>query len=169
LPQKVNDKMTCRAVHGILGEWVSHVPVGGWLRVACAYIQRSTAKEKQGWDENVSQCVLNMIEDTMEMIRERGDPAEGRWLVNPDGEVTVWTDASSIALGVMLCVDGDTVEDAAWLRKDQDSSHINLNELGAALHGVNLAITWGFKKFRLLVESVTVYRWLKLVFNNTHS
>jgi len=169
LPQYRHGTLTRRAVHGILGEWISHVPVGGWLRVACAYIQRSTAKEKAGWDDNVSQNVLNMIDETMEMIRERGDPAKGGWLVNPSGEVTVWTDASSIALGVILCVDNNIIEDAAWLRRNKDSSHINISELDAALHGVNLAVTWGFKKFCLFVDSATVYRWLKSVFNNTHT
>ena len=69
----------------------------------------------------------------------------------------------------MLCVDNDTVEDAAWLRKEKNPGHINISELDAALHGVNLALTWGFRYFKLCVDSVTVYRWMQSMFNNTHT
>ena len=50
---------------------------------------------------------------------------------------TVWCDASSIALGVVLEIDGNSVEDAAWLRKKDDFAHINLAELNAVLKGIN--------------------------------
>ena len=45
---------------------------------------------------------------------------------------TVWCDASSLATGVVLEIDGSVVEDAAWLRKKHDAAHINVAELDAA-------------------------------------
>ena len=45
----VSDIMTRRQVHKVLGEWLGHYPVCGWLRVVCGYVQRLTAKEKVGW------------------------------------------------------------------------------------------------------------------------
>lgn len=42
-------------------------------------------------------------------------------------------DASSLATGVALEIDGDIVEDACWLRPDGDSQHVNLTELDAML------------------------------------
>ena len=76
------------------------------------------------------------------------------------GSVTVWTDASSLGLGVALEVDGSIVEDASWLRKKSDYSHINVAELEAVARGVNLAIAWGFKTFTLAVDSLTVVNWV---------
>ena len=63
------------------------------------------------------------------------------------GEVTVWTDASSLGLGVALEVDGSIVWDASWLRKESVYQHINVAELEAVGRGVNMAIAWGFKTF----------------------
>ena len=54
--------------------------------------------------------------------------------------MTVWTDASSLAMGVVIQVNNDVVEDASWLRKKSDSLHINVAELEAVGRGINLAI-----------------------------
>ena len=51
--------------------------------------------------------------------------------MNPLGSVVVWTDASCLAMGVALEVDGKIVEDATWLRKESDHLHINVAELEA--------------------------------------
>ena len=51
------------------------------------------------------------------------DPVRGAWQVSPHGAVTVWTDASSLGLGVALEVDGSIVEDASWLRRVRPSTH----------------------------------------------
>ena len=48
------------------------------------------------------------------------------------------------------------VEDASWLRKEADHSHINVAELEAVSKRVNLAIAWGFKTFTLAIDSLTV-------------
>ena len=59
------------------------------------------------------------------------DPVRGIWQVSPHGDGTVWTDASSLGLGVALEVDRSIVEDASWLRKESDYLHINVAELEA--------------------------------------
>ncbi|GFR63203.1 zinc knuckle [Elysia marginata] len=55
----------------------------------------------------------------------------------------IWVDASDLALGVQVEIDGVPVEDAAWLRKRDDCSQINVAELEAALKGINLGAKWG--------------------------
>ena len=65
---------------------------------------------------------------------------KGKWLAREGGKMTVWTDASNLALGVVITIDDVVVEDAAWLRKTGDSSRINLSKLDAAIRGINMAI-----------------------------
>ena len=98
-----------------------------------------------------------MMQESVQKVREK-DPAAGRWNVD-DGEATVWTDASSLALGVVVIVDSQAVEDACWLRSD-DSSHINMAELDALTKGLNMAITWDMRTVHLRTDSLTVYRWV---------
>lgn len=57
-------------------------------------------------------------------------------------EMNVWVDASFVATGVILEVDGNVIEDASWLRPVGDGKHINLAELDATIKGVNLALQW---------------------------
>ena len=97
------------------------------------------------------------MEEIVKRVREE-DPARGRWDVK-DEDITVWTDASALAMGVVVEVNGDVVEDGSWLRRD-DGVHINMAELDAALKGVNMAILWGASKFRLMTDSRTVYHWM---------
>ena len=72
--------------------------------------------------------------------------------MDPNGVVTVWTDASSVGIGVVLEVNGRVVVDASWLLKEADHSHINVAELEAVGREVNLAIVWGFKTFTLAID-----------------
>ena len=65
----------------------------------------------------------------------------------------LWVDASNAAIGVALEIGKDVVEDASWLRGKNNSSHINLGELDAALKGINLARKWGVKKLTLATDS----------------
>ena len=67
------------------------------------------------------------------------DPDNGSWNIS-GSEATVWVDASSLATGVVVAVDGRTVEDACWLR-GEDGGHINMAELDALIKGVNVALT----------------------------
>ena len=72
----------------------------------------------------------------------------------------MWCDASDLAIGVVLEIDGRTAEDAAWLRKKHDHSHINLAEIDAAVRGLALAIRWKLKFITLMMDSVAVKKWL---------
>ena len=91
------------------------------------------------------------------------DPVSGVWQVSLHSAVTVWTDTSSLGLGVALEVDGNNVEDASWRRKESDHLHINVAKLEAVGRGVNMAIAWGFKTFKLAVDSLTVVSWMTSV------
>ena len=57
-------------------------------------------------------------------------------------------------------IDGEVVEDSAWLRKKDDHAHINLAELDAAIRGISLAVNWGLKEIVLMSDSATVVKWL---------
>ncbi len=52
------------------------------------------------------------------------------------------------------------VEDSSWLRKQDDSAHINLAELEAVIKGVTLAIKWDLKEVEIMTDSATVFGWL---------
>lgn len=157
LPTVVDqESLTRRQVHRVLGEWVGHFPVAGWLRVACGYVQRRTAEGNCGWDEAVGPEIMRIMGDIYRRLNDEGDPAKGTWQVNKDAPVTVWTDASSLALGVVIEIDHEIVEDAAWLRSKADTAHINRVELDAVIKGLNLAIKWGNREIAIMCDSVTV-------------
>ena len=81
----------------------------------------------------------------------------------------VWCDASDVALGVVVEI-GDTVaEDAAWMRKKDDYSHINVAELEAVLKGINLGVKWGMKDIMVLTDSATVCGWLRTTISEEKS
>ena len=143
VPQVGREPLTWRQVHKVLGEWTGHFPVAGRLRVASGFLQWCMAEEGVKWDEKVSPETMSKLLEVALMIEKHGDPAKGCWLVDPNAPLTVWTDASSIALGVVLECKGDVVEDAAWLRPKKDSAHINRSELDAAIQGINMALRWG--------------------------
>ena len=169
LPQIEEDRLTRRQLHSRVGELVGHFPVAGWLRPACAALQRSSAQDGVGWDEFISDSTFRKFKDIMCRLTTEGDPCRGRWVVREDGVAVVWTDASNIAMGVVLEIDGNIVEDASWLRKETDTSHINVSELDAAIRGINLAINWKMRCFTVMTDSITVYRWLLSVFTRSHN
>ena len=39
LPVVSEQQLTCRQVHSVLGEWIDHFSVVGWLRVVCRFLQ----------------------------------------------------------------------------------------------------------------------------------
>ena len=91
---------------------------------------------------------------------------KGIWHVHRSNHGVIWCDASSLALGVLLEMNGVAVEDAAWLRKKEDFNHINVAELEAVLKGINLALKWGLKDVELKTDSPTVVGWVKTVISN---
>ena len=74
-----------------------------------------------------------MLEDTVRRVKH-SDPEKGRWDVIGE-DATVWMDASSLTLGIVIEVDGHVVEDASWLRSEDSFSQINMAELNAVIRG----------------------------------
>ncbi|XP_043204508.1 uncharacterized protein LOC122371842 [Amphibalanus amphitrite] len=154
----VQQPLTKRALFSLCGRLVGHLPVCGWLRPATSFVKRVANATTATWDTEVKDSrVLQMVKEIMQRVEE-ADPGRGRWNVSGD-EATVWVDASSLALGVAVEMNGAIVEDASWLRRDE-CSHINMAELDAALKGVNMSLQWGVKKVQLMADSKTVFHWL---------
>ena len=157
---EVSDTLTRRQLFSVCGTLVGHYPIAGWLRVACSYIKRRA--EGVNWEDLVGEQSLMMINEVIDRVKY-DDPVRGTWCVPNLKCGVVWCDASKIAIGVMLEVDGKVAEDAAWLRKQDDFNHINVAELEAVLKGVNLAIRWGLLAIEIKTDSATVGAWLKTV------
>ena len=148
-----------RNVFSLCFKLVGHLPVGGWLCVAVAFIKRRASNVTAGWDDKIDNAPLNtMIKEVLIRVCKE-DPAWGRWCI--DGHaLSVWVDASSLATGVSLVYDGAVVEDACWLRPAKDSQHINLAELDAIIKGINLAILWKTTTLHLFTDSACVHKWI---------
>jgi transposase InsO family protein len=155
--------LTKRTLFSLCGKLVSHYPVAGWLRVACSYMKRQT--NECDWDNPIPEVVMKMIKETLGRIRLE-DPVKGSWVVTSQSEGTVWCDASNLAIGVSIEIDGEQVEDGCWLRKD-DGSHINVAELEAVIRGISLGVKWGITKMHVMTDSATVYGWVKSIIVNS--
>jgi len=103
-----------------------------------------------------------MLEEIVHRV-SNDDPVRGRWPVSNAAVGKVWCDASNLAVGVCVEINGDIVEDACWLRQKNDASHINLAELDAVLKGVNLALKWNLTRMEIVTDSATVYSWLNSI------
>ena len=151
-------RLTKRSIFSVCGRLTGHFPVCGWLRVASSYLKRRANAMTNSWDSEITDPELcAMVAETLQRVKAE-DPVRGRWDVS-GSKAVVWVDASSVAMGALLEVDGEAVEDASWLRKSTDS-HINIAELDAVVKGINLAVAWGMKQFTIVTDSRTVYHWL---------
>lgn len=160
----VGELVTRRELFSVCGLLVGHYPVAGWIRVACGYIKRHSNGIR--WEDDIGEKSRQLLCDLVKRVTEQ-DPVGGRWPVTSrDGRV--WCDASSLALGCALEIDGVIVEDGAWLRKKDDGAHINMAELDAVLKGLNMAAKWNMQNIELLTDSATVFGWLNSVFFDSH-
>ena len=75
----------------------------------------------------------------------------------------MWCDATSIATGVVLEVNGVVAEDAAWLRKKDDAGPINITELDVVHKGINLALKKKLREICVRTDSATIFAWLNSV------
>ena len=153
--------LTKRAVFRWCGRITGHYPVCSWLRPACSALKR-LASVTENWDAPVSSTVEACCVELAERLQVE-DPVHGVWQVScsPDSQWTVWCDASDVALGVVLEVDGQVIEDASWLRPQSDHKHINVAELDAVVKGLNLARDWGATRIQVATDSKTVAAWLE--------
>ena len=150
---------TRREVFSLCGKLVGHYPVCGWLRVATGFVKRRASRATDRWDDVVEDPeVAKYLREILARV-EGDDPVKGRWDVKGDA-ARLWVDASVLALGAVLEVDGDVVEDASWLRKEC-ASHINMAELDAVVKGVNLALAWKVRRVEVMTDSATVHKWIE--------
>ena len=140
------------------GKLVGHFPVASWLRPACSFVKRLA--NSVGWDSKVDAKTVELAQELWKRV-ETEDPVGGVWDIGDTREGRVWCDASSLAVGACLEIEGEIVEDNNWLRRTDDTAHINLAESEAVLKGVNLAIAWGIEKLEVMTDSRTVFGWLK--------
>ncbi len=157
--------LTKRELFSLCGQLVGHYPVAGWLRVVCSYIKRAAGSG--GWDELVSSDVVKVLAEVINRVKV-DDPVRGKWSVTQSRKGRVWCDASSLALGVCVEIDGNVVEDGTWLRKKGEIAHINVAELEASIKGLNLALKWGLREVEIMCDSVTACGWLRSVVADTH-
>lgn len=122
---EVAEMLTRRELFSICGTLVGHYPIAGWLRVACNYIKRTAAGTRL--EDPVGEQSMVMIKEVIERVK-LDDPVRGNWCVPGVKHGVVWCDASNIAIGVVLEINGKIAEDAAWLRKKDDFNHINVAE-----------------------------------------
>ena len=113
----------------------------------------------KGWDDETRNNLMqHMIFETVDSVRQ-DDPAHGEWRV--DGrELNIWVNASSLAIGVALERHETVLEDACWLRPENDAQHINLAKLYAMLKGINLALQWQCKVLHVKTDSEFVHQWV---------
>uniref|UniRef100_A0A5S6Q5E4 RNase H domain-containing protein n=1 Tax=Trichuris muris TaxID=70415 RepID=A0A5S6Q5E4_TRIMR len=154
----IPQRLTRRTIFSYCGELVGHYPVCGWLRPMTAFIKREVNDATSTWDEPIRHAQVREHLHEIGVALKAQDPARGRWDVHGD-EARVWVDASSLAIGVALEVDGTVIEDGTWLRPD-DARHINMAELDAIIKGLNLAIAWQMKRIEIMTDSATVHRWI---------
>lgn len=154
--------MTKREVFSWCGRLTGHFPIASWLRPACSYLKRLV--NDLDWEETISFDLYQRLKEIWDRVASN-DPVKGVWAVDDwsTADAIVYCDASSIATGIALMIGGKMVEDACWLRKPSDHSHINLAELEAVVRGVNLACSWGITQFKIITDSKTVHGWLKNV------
>ena len=105
------------------------------------------------WNASVGKIFSNLASELMARVQQK-DLVQGLWHLDSNRVVTVETDASSVGIGGVLEVDGLVIENASWLRKEVEHSHINVAKL-ESVGKVNLAIAWEFKTFTLTIYSLT--------------
>ena len=156
---EVATKMTRREVYSLCGKLIGHYPVCGWLRAAVGYLKRRASLSTERWDDTVADDeMITCLKEVVARLKT-DDPVRGRWDVVGES-ATVWVDASMLAYGAVLEVNGEVIEDASWLRKEC-TSHINMAELDAVIKGLNLALVWDMSTVNVMTDSATVHRWIE--------
>ena len=157
LIQDIGESLTKRELFSLSGKLVGHYPVVGWLRTACSFVKRMA--EGVEWVDRIPAEARAAAKEVVSRVIDN-DPVRGAWDAKDTTACTTWCNASSLAVGACLEVKGWIVEEAAWLRKEGDGSHINIAELEAVLKGLNLALRWEFKQIELVTDSAMVFGWV---------
>lgn len=67
---------------------------------------------------------------------QMSDPVGDGWVARSRRR-RLWCDASSLAIGCALEIEGNIVEDAAWVRKKGNGAHINMAQLDSMIKGLS--------------------------------
>ena len=161
---EVKPDLTKRELFAACGELVGIYPVGGWLRTSCSYLKRESSQS--GWDDVLPDHVQRNYADLLRRVRQ-DDPSKGRFDVLGD-EAVLWSDASSLAYGVRVEVGGEVIEDGAWLRRKDDTTHINVAELEAVIKGLGLCVSWHMKRITVKCDNQAVVYWIRAMLTNEH-
>ncbi|KAF4651094.1 hypothetical protein FOL46_000550 [Perkinsus olseni] len=175
------EAVNCKAFSSWVGTLSSHVPVCGWLRVASAIGRRLIGREcdstKASWFRDIPDGVRSYGRLLCKLLRARGDPATGLWLLpaphnsTKSGDLTpvkVWFDASTLAIGVVLTTsDNQVLYDYCALTPEsaidpgsRPSAHANIRELDALLKAVEIATEYEYTNVQLITDSKSVYAWV---------
>lgn len=160
---EIDAVVTKRDLFSLCGRLTGHYPVGGWLRVACSYMKRQASG--CDWDKEIPASVKVMLAETKALLLMK-DPVCGVWSVPGTETGVIWCDASSLAVGVVVEIDGHIIEDGCWLRKD-DGNHINVAELEAVIRGLSSGVKWNLKSVRVMTDSATVFGWVSSIINDS--
>ena len=147
--------MTKKRIYSSCGKLTGHYPVCEWLRVSCSYLKRIC--NGIDWNQPVSRTTEVLMNDLLERVN-KDDPVKGVWNTptSTSNKWKVWCDAGKIATGCVVECNGNTLEDGSWLRKEDDSSHINVAELESVIKGVNMILKSDVKKFDIMTDSQVV-------------
>ncbi|XP_014775525.1 uncharacterized protein LOC106872883 [Octopus bimaculoides] len=160
---ELSSSISRRELFSVCGKLIGHYLIAGWLCTACSYTKRRA--EGESWSDKVGEATVAMMREILERTRAE-DSVRGNWYVPKTECRTVWCDASSIVIGVVLEIEGAEVEDAAWLQKADDFNHMNVAELDAVLKEVNLALRWGLHSIEIRTDSATMVGWVGTVINS---
>lgn len=158
------ENMTKRQLFSWTGKILGHLPVARELRPKCAFLKRMASKGK--WDDQVLTEVIALAKELKDGLKTY-DPAKGLWAIDISEKLNLWCDASTLAIGVVLETKNGVIEDACWLRKLNDSSHINVAELEGVIRGISVAVRWKFKNINIKTDSRVVFGWLKSTIEGT--
>ena len=156
--------LTKRELYSVCGKLTGIYPVANWLRIACSYLKRATNDIK--WDDIISYRLAKQIEELLLRLQNE-DPVKGRWDVRKTDSITLWCDASNLAIGAVLQVNDSVIEDASWLRKDVAHTII-MAEFDAVIKGLNLCLLWQMKKILIKTDSAIAAGWLKDLISGCH-
>ena len=155
---EVQPIITCWSTFFMCRKLIGHFSICSWLIVVAAAIKHRMTSVMSGWDEVHNVTLRCMITETMERVMQ-DNPMQGDWCINRN-KLTIWVDASSQTMGVTLEDKGSIIEDACWLRPENDMLHINLVELDATLKGINLVLQWQAIVPHIIMDSACTQCWI---------
>lgn len=71
--------------------------------------------------------------------------------------MNVWMDASSLAVGVSVEINGSVIKDMCWVHPLKDMQHNNVVEFNTLLKGANLTLKWQVGEIHLKMNSLCIY------------